>query len=210
MPFQVFTFNPFQENTYLLWNSHKEAILFDPGMENSNECNTLVKFLEDNNLNLTEVLLTHAHIDHILGCDFIFQKFGIKPKLYVKDKTTFSFARQSADMWGINYTDSPEPIYFSDDEIFEFGDLKLEWRFVPGHAMGHVIFINKAENIAIVGDTIFRQSIGRTDLLGGNHEQLLNKIKTEIFTLNDSMILYPGHGPETTVGYEKEYNPFLK
>lgn len=206
---KVFTFNAFQENTYVVWNDELQAIIIDPGNNSSFENQELIDFLKRENLTPVELLLTHAHIDHILGADFIYRTFNLTPKLYVEDAFTLSLAQMSADRWQIPYTTCPEPEYLLSLDSLTYGNLTLDIRFVPGHAKGHIIFINKEENYAIVGDTIFKGSIGRTDLPGGDHELLLSKIQSEIFTLPDTMELYPGHGEYTTTSYEKQNNPFF-
>lgn len=206
---KVFTFNAFQENTYVLWNAKKEAIIIDPGNSSSLENQELSDFLESEGLTPIELLLTHAHIDHVLGVDYVYRTYKLVPRLFLEDAFTYSLAQKSADMYQIPYTAGPEPNYFDTLNGFIYSDLKLQVRFVPGHAKGHVIFINEDENFAIVGDTIFRGSIGRTDLPGGNHDELLSKIQSEIFTLHPDMELHPGHGPHTTVQYEKDNNPFF-
>jgi glyoxylase-like metal-dependent hydrolase (beta-lactamase superfamily II) len=206
---KVFTFNAFQENTYVLWNAKKEAIIIDPGNSNKDEDQELSDFLKDEGLKPIEMLLTHAHIDHVLGVNYVYRTYQLTPRLFIEDAFTHSLAQKSADMYQIPYTAGPEPNYFDTLNGFSYGDLKLDVRYVPGHAKGHVIFINENENFAIVGDTIFRGSIGRTDLPGGNHEELLSRIQSEIFTLNPKMELHPGHGPLTTVQYEKDNNPFF-
>jgi glyoxylase-like metal-dependent hydrolase (beta-lactamase superfamily II) len=206
---KVFTFNAFQENTYVLWNAKKEAIIVDPGNSNSIENQELTDFIESEGLTPIELLLTHSHIDHVLGVNYIYQTYKLTPRLFLEDAFTYSLAQKSADMYQIPYTAGPQPNYFDTLNGFDYGDLQIKVRFVPGHAKGHVIFINEAENFAIVGDTIFRGSIGRTDLPGGNHDELLEKIQSEIFTLHPDMELHPGHGPHTTVQYEKDNNPFF-
>lgn len=206
---KVFTFNAFQENTYVLWNANKEAVIIDPGNSNTEENAELSLFIANNNLKPVALLLTHAHIDHILGIDYVYRTYSLTPRLHLEDAFTFALADRSAEMWQIPYTPGPQPNYFDTLNDFDFGDLKLKVRFVPGHAKGHVIFINAKENYAIVGDTIFKGSIGRTDLPGGDHEELLSKIQSEIFTLPADMELHPGHGPFTTVEFEKENNPFF-
>lgn len=209
MHLKVFTFNAFQENTYLLWNAKKEVIIIDPGNSDDYENRDLDNFIVENNLLPIDLLLTHAHIDHILGAAYVCNKYGLKPKLYFEDAYTFSLAQLSADKWQIPYSSCPEPTYLNNLDDLVYADLTLKLRFVPGHSKGHIIFICDEVKKVIVGDTIFNGSIGRTDLPGGNHDELLTKIKSEIFTLPKDYELYPGHGPKTTVGYEIDNNPFF-
>jgi hydroxyacylglutathione hydrolase len=212
MPIKAFTFNPLGENTYILWDpTTKDAAIIDAGMYDRNECNLITQFLEENQLKLKYLLGTHAHIDHIFGNWFIKQEFPNVPYLLHEDDVKMIQRSETmAALWNLNYTPSPLPdAFIKHGDSISLGNLNLEVRFVPGHAPGHVIFINTQENFAAVGDCVFQGSIGRTDLPGGNHELLLDKIRTEIFTLPEDMELFCGHGPSTTVGREINTNPFF-
>ncbi len=212
MPIKEFTFNPLGENTYILWDeSTKDSAIIDAGMYDRNECLLITQFLEENQLKLKYLLGTHAHIDHIFGNWFIKQEFPNVPYLLHEDDVKMIQRSETmAALWNLNYTPSPLPDSFiNHGDTIALGNLQLEVRFVPGHAPGHVIFINNHENFAVVGDCVFQGSIGRTDLPGGNHELLLDKIRTEIFSLPEDMELYCGHGPSTSVGREIQTNPFF-
>ncbi len=212
MPIKAFTFNPLGENTYILWDeSTKSAAIIDAGMYDRNECNQISEFISQNQLNLQFLLGTHAHIDHIFGNWYIKQEFPDVPYLlHEEDVKMIQRSETMAALWNLNYTPSPLPDrYVNHGDTVDIGNITLKVRFVPGHAPGHVIFINEAENFAVVGDCVFQGSIGRTDLPGGNHELLLEKIRTEIFTLPEDMELFSGHGPSTTVGREINTNPFF-
>ena len=212
MPIKAFTFNPLGENTYILWDeSTKVAAIIDAGMYDRNECNQISDFISQNQLNLQLLLGTHAHIDHIFGNWFVKQEFPNVPYLlHEEDVKMIQRSETMAALWNLNYTPSPLPDrYVNHGDTVNLGNSTLKIRFVPGHAPGHVIFINEAENFAVVGDCVFQGSIGRTDLPGGNHELLLEKIRTEIFTLPEDMELFSGHGPSTTVGREINTNPFF-
>lgn len=212
MPIKAFTFNPLGENTYILWDeSTKAAAIIDAGMYDRNECNQISEFISQNQLNLQFLLGTHAHIDHIFGNWYIKQEFPDVPYLlHEEDVKMIQRSETMAALWNLNYTPSPLPDrYVNHGDTVDIGNITLKVRFVPGHVPGHVIFINEAENFAVVGDCVFQGSIGRTDLPGGNHELLLEKIRTEIFTLPEDMELFSGHGPSTTVGREINTNPFF-
>ncbi len=212
MPIHAFTFNPLGENTYIVWDEFsKEAAIIDAGMYDRNECNQITDFLSQNQLQLKYLLGTHAHIDHIFGNWFIKQEFPDVPYLlHADDVKMIQRSETMAALWNLNYTPSPLPDQFiNHGDSINLGQTVLKIRFVPGHAPGHVIFINESENFSVVGDCVFQGSIGRTDLPGGNHDLLLEKIRTEIFTLPEDMNLFCGHGPSTTVSREINTNPFF-
>lgn len=212
MPIKAFTFNPLEENTYIVWDEiSKDAAIIDAGMYDRNECSQISDFISQNQLNLKYLLGTHAHIDHIFGNWFIKQEFPNVPYLLHEDDVKMIQRSETmAALWNLNYTPSPLPDEFiNHGDTVTLGNITFRIRFVPGHAPGHVIYINDAENFAVVGDCVFQGSIGRTDLPGGNHELLLEKIRTEIFTLPEEMELFCGHGPSTTVKREINTNPFF-
>lgn len=205
------TFNPFQENTYILFDETKECIIIDPGCYTSEEENHLRLVIAENELNPVRLISTHSHIDHILGNDFVYRTYGLKPEIHPLDLPTQQAVPSYAHVYGFNgYKPSPEPVSFIDvKDPIRFGNSELEVRFVPGHAPGHVVLIAHEEKFVINGDCLFLGSIGRTDLPGGNLNTLLTNIQTELFTLPEDYKVYCGHGPETTIGYEKQSNPFF-
>jgi len=210
MKIKQWEFNPFSENTYLLYDDSKECVLIDPGNSNPMEDATILDFLKSNELNLKCILLTHSHIDHIMGLKAMNDTFGLDVYLHPDDKVIYENADKTAQMYGMPY--NPSFVETKDLEVdvdFKFGNSDLEIRFVPGHAPGHVVFINHLSKTIIAGDTLFNGSIGRTDLPFGNHEVLISSIKEQMFTLPDEYIIYCGHGPETTVGAERTSNPFF-
>lgn len=207
-----FTVNPFMENTYLLIEDQK-ALLVDPGFADASEWEPAARKLADSGAKLLGVILTHAHIDHILGIPLL--RKIVDPDLQVwmhpEDKYLWDYSEAQALMFGIRIEDlgqDPMPIIVGKN--WEIDRFVFEVRFTPGHAPGHVVFYLKDEGILIGGDTLFRDSIGRTDLYGGDFNQLEQSIRTQIYTLPDDTRILPGHGPETTVGYEKKHNPFVK
>lgn len=207
---KLFTFNPFQENTYILYDDNGAAAIVDPGCYESEEQEVLRSFILSENLNPQLLLNTHCHIDHVLGNAWVKRTFDIPLLIHDKDIAVLNSVKAYASNYGFHKYESTEPDgYLSTDQDIQIGDEKLEVRFVPGHAPGHVVFYHKESGVCIAGDTLFRTSIGRTDLPGGDHALLLEKIKSELFSLPDDTIIYPGHGPVTSIGFEKNNNPFV-
>jgi hydroxyacylglutathione hydrolase len=207
---QSFVNNPYQENTYILYDASGECIIIDPGMYTSTEQNTIVRFIEDNSLTPVLLLNTHCHIDHVLGNKFIFDQYGLKPQFNIGESDTLAAVIAYAPAMGFRYDASPVPATFLPEEGFiTFGNTELQLIFAPGHSPAHLCFYDKDANILIGGDVLFRNSIGRTDLPGGNHNLLIKNIKEKLLLLPDDCTVYPGHGPETTIGYEKQHNPYL-
>lgn len=207
---QTFTFNPFQENTYLLFDDTNDCVIIDPGCSNTNERKLLKDFIKKNNLKPVKILNTHCHIDHILGNKFIADTYKLGLEANEKDLKTLAAGRVSAEIFGIDYEESPQPsVFLNEGDVVKFGESALEIVFTPGHSTGSICFYNRDDKFVIGGDVLFFQSIGRTDLPGGNHQLLLESIRTKLFTMPDDFTVYPGHGPSTTIGFEKENNPFL-
>ncbi len=208
---QSFTFNLFSENTYLLFDETKECIIIDPGMQSPQEENTVKKFIEEKGLRLVQLLNTHCHIDHVFGNQFIKNTYNLKLQIHKLDVPTLSACKMAAQMYNIHpFAVSEADIFLTEQDTVKFGNSELEILFVPGHAPGHLAFVNKAQEFVIGGDVLFRESIGRTDFPGCNHQDLINSIRTKLFTLGDNYTVYSGHGVTTTIGYEKKYNPFLQ
>ncbi|MVN20081.1 MBL fold metallo-hydrolase [Mucilaginibacter arboris] len=202
--------NPYYENTYLLFDDTLECVLIDPGMYSAEEQNKVVAFIQKNQLKPVLLLNTHCHIDHVLGNKFIFEQYGLKPQFHEGELPLLAAVPGYAPQMGIRYDVSPLPdTFLPESGTIKFGDTELELIFAPGHSPAHLCFYSANDHILIGGDVLFRESIGRTDLPGGNTGQLIQNIREKLFTLPDLVIVYPGHGPETTIGYEKEYNPFL-
>jgi glyoxylase-like metal-dependent hydrolase (beta-lactamase superfamily II) len=205
-----FTFNPLQENTYLLYDETKECVIIDPGCYQEHERKELADFISNNNLKPVRLLNTHCHIDHVLGNQFIADTYKLGLEIHKEDLKLLHSVPAYAPSYGIAYAGSPEPSNFIDEgDIIEFGNSKLEILFTPGHAPGHVTFYNRAQEFMISGDVLFYQSIGRTDLPGGDYQTLINSVTQKLFTIGDNYIVYCGHGPSTTIGQERKYNPFF-
>ena len=210
MRIDTFTFNPFQENTYVLSDDTKECIIVDPGCYDLAEEKELLGFIELNKLKPVRLINTHAHIDHIFGNKLIAETFKLELELHPLDLPILAAANMTAKKYGLSYTESPEATkLIKEGDIISFGNTQLEILHIPGHAPGHVVFLNNETKDIIGGDVLFRGSIGRTDLPGGNHEDLIEHIKNKLFVLDDEVKVYPGHGPLTTIGYEKKNNPFF-
>lgn len=195
---------------YILYDETKEALIIDPGCYTQPEKEELAKFIVETGLKPVKLLNTHAHIDHVLGNNFVAGKFGLKLEMHEADVDLLRSAPVYGQMWGIKPEPSPEPSTFlTEGDVVLFGNSKLDVLFTPGHCPGSITFFSSAEKFAIVGDVLFYGSIGRTDLPGGNHELLISSIREKLFPLGDDMVVYPGHGPSTTIGFEKQHNPFL-
>lgn len=208
---QTFRFNPFGENTYILFDETKECVIIDPGCHIYEERSALKNYIDDQGLVVVHLLNTHAHIDHVLGNEFIKRTFGVKLHLHKADLPVLMNAESRAEYYGFpNYEPSTVDVFIEEGDIIKFGKSFLEVIFVPGHAPGHVAFLNKDEKICVSGDVLFKGSIGRTDFPLCSFDELEKNIKTKLYTLDDDMVLYPGHGETTTIGYEKVNNPFVR
>ena len=207
---KTFTFNAFQENTYLVYDDKGEAIIFDPGNSNNTE-NSLVKnFIEEKKLCLSRLILTHAHLDHVLGNRFISDNYGLLPEVNENDLFLIEGMMQTANLYGVPAEESPMPEKFiHEGDKIKLGEYTFDCLHTPGHSPGSICFYNAQNKFAIVGDVLFYGSIGRTDLPRGNHEDLLNSIREKLFILPDDVKIYSGHGPSTTIGFEKNNNPFF-
>ncbi len=204
-----FTFSPFQENTYLLFDETKEAVIIDPGCLAQHEKEELAQFVEDNTLTVKALLQTHTHLDHVFGSAFVKRKFGVKMHMHEADLPILSDVETRCKTWGIKgYEPVEADAFLKEGEQFRFGNTTLEIVHVPGHAPGHIAFINTFDKYIISGDCLFKESVGRTDFPLCSHEQLIESIKSKFYTLPDDYIVYAGHMEPTTIGYEKKNNPF--
>lgn len=206
-----FVFSPFAENTYVLYDETKEAILIDPGCYEAEEFQELTDFITNEGLTPVGIYNTHAHIDHVLGVAHLKRTYTIPFALHKQDEPLLLAVKTYAPNYGFPRFEEPAvERWIKEGETVAFGNSSLRILFVPGHAPGHVAFVNDEQKLVIGGDVLFRQSIGRTDLPGGNMNTLLTSIRTQLFTLDDDYTVYAGHMEPTTIGYEKKYNPFLK
>ncbi len=207
---KTFIFNPFQENTYLLYDESGEAVIIDPGCYAKSEEEQLSKYLEENNLKLKHLLNTHSHIDHILGNRFISEKYKLQVESHQEDEFLIERAKEQAVLFGMQI-EAPPTVgkYIDENNAIKFGNSELKIIHAPGHSPGSLVFYNTEQRFMIVGDVLFNQSIGRTDLPGGNLDTLLESIFTKLFPLGDDMKVYSGHGTTTTIGQERISNPFF-
>lgn len=209
MPFiKIFCFNDFGENTFVIVDE-EECIIIDPGCYSKEEVEVLIHYIESQNLRPKSIINTHCHIDHVLGVEKIKNHFQIPFMIREKELPALTSVKLYAPLYGYPGFVEPVPDDFIDEqETVSVGNQRWQIFDVPGHSPGHIALYNREASICISGDVLFNRSIGRTDLPGGDHETLIKSIKTKIFTLPENTKIFPGHGPETTVGEEKKYNPF--
>lgn len=205
-----FTFNPFQENTYVVHDG-TQAIVIDPGCWNATEERELESYIAEKALTVVRLVLTHAHLDHVFGNAWMHKRYNLAPWMHRKDLPLLGMAPRQGQMYGVPCEPSPDPEGFLEaGDTIAIGNEVLSVLFVPGHAPGHIALFSEAHQFVIAGDVLFMNSIGRTDLPGGDMDTLLRSIREELFPLGDGVTVYSGHGPETTIGHEKRSNPFLR
>lgn len=209
---QAFEFSPFSENTYVIADdTTRDAVIIDPGCYEQAEKEALNQFIVTNQLNIRYLLLTHAHLDHVFGVAYVKRKYNVKAYLHELDQVVFNDVPTRCAVFGLRgYEPSEIDAHIKEGGQIKFGSIVLDVVFVPGHAPGHVAYINHAERYVVGGDVLFRGSIGRTDFPYSNHADLVNSIRTEFYTLPDDYIVYPGHNEPTTIGQEKRSNPFVR
>lgn len=197
----------FGENGYIVWrDGSATAVAIDPG----NSVPPMLKLLEDENLSLAAVLLTHAHLDHVEGVARLVAPTEAPIHLHSADRFLYDHVAQQAQQFGMSVDTPPDVSHeLTHDQSLELGGISFDVRHVPGHSPGHVILYIADAKCAFVGDVVFQGSIGRSDLPGGDFGQLIESIRAHVLTLPDDTTLYPGHGPPTTVGHERSTNPFL-
>jgi hydroxyacylglutathione hydrolase len=207
----TFTFNGFQENTYVITDQLNNAVIIDPGCYSKEEQNELKEFISYRDLRVLALLGTHSHIDHVLGNAFVMKTYDVDYYLHYKDSNTLKSVAQYAHLYGFDgYELSPEPkVLLKGGEELVFGEIRLKVLFTPGHCPGHVVYYNKDSGFVINGDVLFNGSFGRVDLPGGDLETLKDSIFNTMFKLPDETLVYCGHGPATTIGKEKRTNYIL-
>ncbi|MEA2043576.1 MAG: MBL fold metallo-hydrolase [Bacteroidota bacterium] len=205
-----FIFSPFEVNTYILYDDSKECIIIDPACYLKKEEEQLAGFIADKELKPVRLINTHSHLDHVFGNKFVSMTYGLKPEAHKEEKSNNDFAVQAAENYGL--TMAPPPSlnnYLSEDDQITFGNSRLKILHCPGHSKGSLVFHSPEHKFVIGGDVLFKDSIGRTDLPGGNFDTLKESIVTKLYTLDEATTVFSGHGPETTVGNEKRNNPFI-
>ena len=206
---ELFVFNPFQENTYVISDETNDCVIVDPGCYDEEEKKTLSDYISDNQLKVRMLWNTHCHIDHILGNEFVKKRYQVKLYIHPIEEYVLNAQKILAPHYGFHLYEEAKPdAYYQEGETVEFGNQRFSVLFVPGHSPGHIAFYNAKEKLVLGGDVLFQNSIGRTDLPGGSHNTLINSIHQKLFTLPDDVVVYPGHGSETTIGKEKRTNPF--
>jgi len=208
---QIFEFSPFAENTYVLWDETGECAIFDPGCYTQEERDELRAFIAEKKLRPVRLINTHCHLDHVFGNPFVQKTWGIGLEIHEGELPVLASFEGVCQMYGIPFEGTqPLPTNFIEKgDTIQFGNTRLKVLFTPGHSPASISFYCAESGFVLAGDVLFHESIGRTDLPGGNMETLLESIRTQLFTLPDETIVYSGHGPATTVRHEKEYNPFL-
>ncbi len=204
-------FNPFQENTFVIEAENKDCIIVDPGCSNPLENQQLESYITQNNLNPVSLVLTHFHLDHVFGNKFVFDTWGLLPTGHKDGEFTMNGNQRACEVYGLPYIPSPPITHFiNDGDEVKLDTDVLKVLHVPGHSTGHVALVSANSNWVIAGDVLFQNSIGRTDLPGGDLPTLEKSIQEKMYLLPDEMVVYCGHGPETTIGNEKFANPFVR
>jgi len=210
MQIKKFTFNPIQENMYIIYDKTKECIIIDPGCYFHHEREELVDFISENKLKPIKLINTHCHLDHICGNKFVTETWGLKLEASILDEYNLERSIQAGKLYNMPIEPSPPiEVDLKEGDEIRFGNSLLTILFTPGHSAGSLSFYSEEHQILIAGDVLFRMSIGRTDLPGGDFDTLISTIKTKLFILPEETIVYSGHGDETTIGDEMKNNPFL-
>lgn len=207
---KIYVYNPFRENTYVVYDDTGECIIIDPGCENKKEKEQLRAEITSSGLKPVEIINTHCHIDHILGNAFIRETFSIPLWIHKLELPLLHSAPQQRIIFGLEEDETIEPDAFIEEgDMINFGRSEFEVLHLPGHSPGSIGLVNRKEKIVFVGDVLFQGSIGRTDLPGGNYDSLIKNIKEKLLILDPDTIVYPGHGPDTRISTERSNNPFL-
>jgi glyoxylase-like metal-dependent hydrolase (beta-lactamase superfamily II) len=204
-----FTFNPFQTNCFVCHDAG-EAVIIDPSCHTERERQQVLDYLDAHDLTVRHLLLTHGHIDHIFGCKAFAEHFGMPWQMHRADVPMLKRAQEQSLLFGVPLEQPPVPETFLDEsDTVTFGEATWTVLYTPGHSRGSICFHDARGDFVIAGDMLFAGSIGRTDLPGGSMPELMRSIFQKLIPLGDSTQVYPGHGPETTIGHERQTNPFL-
>ncbi|MFO7932808.1 MAG: MBL fold metallo-hydrolase [Bacteroidales bacterium] len=207
---QGMTFNSFQVNTYLVWDESGDCLVVDPAFYTEEEKSRFESFITGNNLRISGQVNTHCHVDHVLGIHDIKSGYNLPFRAHRGEVPVAASAHRMGEIFGLAMDPLPEiDEFIEDEEQVRAGEHSLRTLFVPGHSPGGIAFYDPDGGFVISGDALFSGSIGRTDLPGGDHHQLLHSVKTKLLTLPPDTTVYPGHGPSTTIGKETRENPFL-
>jgi len=207
----TFVFNPFSENTYLIWDDDsKEAAVIDPGFHVEDEEKQFDDFVSANNLKLKYLINTHGHIDHVLGNAYVKKNYEAEYITPEKDVFMIKMVKQQGETFGMNVNESPEADAFITEEFeLRLGETNGKFLFTPGHSPGEYCLYFEEDKICFTGDVLFRESIGRYDLWGGDEKILMDSINTKLLSLPEDVTIYPGHGGSSTIGHEMKNNPYL-
>jgi len=213
MDVKIFEFNPISENTYVAYDETKECVIIDPGCFFQDEKLLLLNFIQENELIVKHLLNTHLHFDHVFGNNFIYEQFQLETEANKEDEFLLEQLPEQLKMFG--FRDEMDKIpkvgrYLNENDVVTFGNQRLVVFHIPGHSPGSIVFYNKEAGCIFSGDVLFRGSVGRSDLAGGSHTQLLNGIKEKLLTLPPDTVVYSGHGPLTTIGEEIRSNFYLQ
>ena len=208
---QAFEFNPFAENTYVVWDETRECVIFDPGCYFDAERAVLKDFIQNQQLKPVRLINTHCHLDHVFGNKFVADTWKLGLEIHRGELPVLERFTAVCQNYGVPIND-PQPevaAFLEEDQIVHFGNTELKAIFTPGHSPASLSFYCEKAGLLIAGDVLFFESIGRTDLPGGDFDTLISSIRNKLFTLPGETLVYPGHGPSTTIRHEQEYNPFL-
>lgn len=207
---KIFSFNPVEENTYLLYDENKECCIIDPGCYTAAERQVLQDYITENGLKPALLLNTHCHFDHAFGNKFIHDTYGLDLHIHEKEKIMLEYASRSAQGYGLLLENYEGPVHtLKENDSVRVGEDELKVLFIPGHSPGHIVFYCEKQGFVIGGDVLFKGSVGRTDIPFGDFDQLVDGIRSKLLVLPEETVVYPGHGEKTTIGYEKRNNPFL-
>jgi glyoxylase-like metal-dependent hydrolase (beta-lactamase superfamily II) len=208
MILEMLTVGPFQENCYVVGDEETGAgAIVDPG----DEAARIALAVEQTNLEISQILITHTHIDHVGAVASLVDEYGCQVLMHAEAEPMLGQLPTQAMMMGLRFGEVPTvDRHIEDEEVIEFGGLQLRSLYTPGHAPGHIAFYIESEGLLLSGDALFAGSVGRVDLPGGSMEVLMRSIEERLLTLPDETRVYPGHGPETTIGNERVHNPFLQ
>lgn len=206
---QTFVFNPFSENTYVVSDETGAAVIIDPGCYEAEEQNELDEYIATRGLSIKYLLNTHCHIDHVLGNYYVKKKYQVPLLIHDREENVLRAVKTYAPNYGFHaYQETTADQFLSEGEVFTFGATSWDILFLPGHAPGHIGFYDKKEKVIFSGDVLFNGSIGRTDLPGGDYDTLIQSIREKMFALPNEVVVYCGHGSTTTIGKEKQSNPY--
>lgn len=207
---KIFQFNPLQENTYLLYNEDRECIIVDPGCYTDSERDQLSNFIQSASLKPMMLVNTHCHLDHVFGNKFVHETYGLELHIHAGERKVLDMAPASGLMWNLPFDNYAGPVHFLDEgSSLQLGDESIEILLTPGHSPASISFYAPSSGFVIAGDVLFRESVGRTDLPGGNPDVLVDSILKKLYPLPDETVVYSGHGIPTTIGHEKRHNPYV-